>query len=208
MGHEADLPSLAAPALRGYGLTGLAAVLVLAGLIWLALRFVRPVRSVGARRSAQRRIARHPRLAGVMARRRATGRFGGLPATLLAAAFLCVLSLWIGSVLHWLAVAPAGQLDIRIAQQMHALWTPFLLRATAHVTALGDNRLVIVVTLAVVVWMLVRGRRDLALAMAVAVVGNAISVTVLKLVFQRDRPAFAYFAESTNSFPSGHGAIS
>ncbi|WP_370225400.1 bifunctional DedA family/phosphatase PAP2 family protein [Pararhodobacter marinus] len=196
-----------------------AVALLVGGLVWLARRILRflPVvlavlatalRAVLDMPPVRGWIVRHPRLSGLIAGRFATDRFAGLPATVLALVFGYIFAIWVRSVLDWMTAAPIVAIDTRIANLMHGLWTPGLLRVVAHVTALGDTRLVAAITAAMLLFLILRGRRGLALALAVGVGGNALTVTVLKLIFQRERPPFHYFVESTNSFPSGHAAIS
>ena len=197
----------------------LAMLLGIGGLIWLVARALRlmpfvlsvtasAARAIVAYPQVQAFAARHPRLSAFVERRLRPGAFSGLPASVLALVFVYVLSIWAGSVLDWLTLAPIVEVDVRVANLMHAFWNPVALRLATHVTALGDTRTVIALTVALAVWTLFRGRRDLGLGLVVAVVGNALTVTTLKLIFHRDRPAFAYFVETTNSFPSGHAAIS
>ncbi|MBN8292650.1 VTT domain-containing protein [Rhodobacter sp. NTK016B] len=196
-----------------------AVALVVGGLVWLARRILRflpfvldvlatALRAVLDMPPVKSWIARHPRLSGFVAGRFATDQFAGLPATVLAVVFGYIFAIWVRSVLDWMTAAPIVAIDTRIANLMHGLWTPGLLRIVAHITALGDTRLVVVCTAAMLAFLILRGRRGLALALTVGVAGNALSVTVLKLIFQRERPPFHYFVESTNSFPSGHAAIS
>ncbi|MCB1389403.1 MAG: LssY C-terminal domain-containing protein [Rhodobacteraceae bacterium] len=197
----------------------LAVVLGLGLLVWLVARALRLVpfvlsvaapvgRAIAADARVQALARRHPRLAAFVGGRLRPGRFSGLPATVLAAVFVYVLTIWAGSVLDWLTAAPVVAVDFRVANLMHAFWNPGALRLATHVTALGDTRVVALLTVALVVWNVLRGRTALAMGLSVAVAGNALTVTALKLIFRRDRPAFAYFVETTNSFPSGHAAIS
>lgn len=194
-------------------------LVVVLGLVWLVRRilrlwpFLRSVAAAVLRGFLQMPLVRvwidrHPRASGFIAARFSTDDFTGLPVTMLTAVFLYVFGIWVGSVFDWLTAAPIVAIDTRVANLLHAFWTPGLLRAATWVTALGDTHLVAALSMALVIALAARGRLALALAMIVAVAGNAVSVTVLKLIFQRERPPFAYFAESTNSFPSGHAAIS
>ena len=194
-------------------------VAALALLWWFVLRLQRLlpfVLSVG--RSVLRAVAenpdvaawsaRHPNLARGLARRLDTARFGGLPASFLALVFAYILVIWLGSVFDFLTADPIVQADQRIANLVHSFWTPTLLRVFAHITALGDWRVVLPMFVAALVWLLVHRRDGLALGLGLGVAGDLLSVAALKAIFHRPRPDLAYFAEATNSFPSGHAAIS
>ena len=150
----------------------------------------------------------HPGLARFTARRFETGRFAGLPATFLAVVFVYILFIWAGGVFDFLTADPIVQADERIAALVHAFWTPGALRLAAHVTALGDPRVVPALWLLALGWLVLRASRDLAAGLATSVIGNLVSVTLLKALFDRPRPALAYFAETSNSYPSGHAANS
>lgn len=152
--------------------------------------------------------ARHPRLAGLIGSRLDMHRFGGLTATLLALVMIYIFVIWLGVVLDFLMSRGVVQIDMRLAELIHAFWSPALLRFFAHVTALGDWRVVTPLLLAVLGLLYLRRRADLALGLGSALVGNLASVWLLKRIFDRPRPELAYFVETSGSFPSGHAAIS
>ncbi|MCW1930694.1 bifunctional DedA family/phosphatase PAP2 family protein [Pararhodobacter zhoushanensis] len=196
-----------------------AVLLALAALIWLVMRAIRLfpfVRSVGqsvlralaGNPQVQALQARFPRTNALLARRLDSGRFAGLPLTLLGVVFVYVFAVWVGSVADWLTAAPIVAIDTRLSNLAHSFWSPGILRVVMHITALGDSRVVTALAVALAVWLVLKGRRDLVLGLVVAVVGNALSVSILKRVFDRPRPEFAYFLETSSSFPSGHAAIS
>jgi membrane protein DedA with SNARE-associated domain/membrane-associated phospholipid phosphatase len=196
---------------------GLAAALAL--LWWLVLRVERlapfvlsvgrsVVQAIAANPDVAAWSARHPGIARLLARRLDTGHFNGLPATFLGLVFGYILLVWLGSVFDFLTADPIMQVDERVANLIHAFWTPAFLRVAAHITALGDGRVILALFVAVAGWLLFTGRRDLAAGLATSVIGNVASVALLKVIFDRPRPALAYFAETSHSFPSGHAAIS
>ena len=214
-----DVLTRFSPVFTRLALLALALSVALALMWWLSVRmgrllpFVLSVgRSVvGAVRENPDVAAwagRHPRLAGTLGHRLDSSRFGGLAATFLGLVFLYILFIWVGSVFDFLTADPIMQADTRVANLVHALWSPALLRVAAHVTALGDWRVVGALLVAAGGWLIVRGYNGLALGMVVAVVGDLASVGALKAIFDRPRPELAYFVESSGSFPSGHAAIS
>lgn len=196
-----------------------AVLLLLAVLWWLIIRIERSLpfvlsilRSIAQAVATNPDVAawgaRHPKLAGFIAHRFDASRASGLTATLLGAAILYVLIIWAGSALDFLMAEPIVLADARLANLIHAFWTPWLLKTAAHVTALGDWRVVASLMVAALAGLWLRRRPDLMLGLTAAVAGNVVSVAILKGIFHRPRPELAYFVETSGSFPSGHAAIS
>lgn len=180
-------------------------------LVRLLPRMVPVVQALGARVAAHPRAqtlaGRHPALTQFLTARFAQGRFDGLPLTALAAVFAYLATLWLDGLFDFMHFADVRQLDARLAELIHVFWTPGLLRLAAHVTALGDWRVVVSLGLSALIWLGLRGRRDLALGLAFAVAGNQATVTLMKTLFGRPRPELARFVETSGSFPSGHAAV-
>lgn len=207
------------PMLTRIAALGIGVFAALALIWWLVIRIERMmpvlvsvgrsvVRAVGETPEVAAWSGRHPGVTQFAARRFETGRVSGLPATFLGIIFSYILLVWAGGVFDFLTADPIVQADERIAALVHTFWTPGALRLAAHVTALGDSQVVLPLGILAVGWLVLRDRRDLAVGLAVSVAGNAVTVMALKALFDRPRPALAYFAETTNSFPSGHAAIS
>ncbi len=150
--------------------------------------------------------ARHPRAAKVIARRLDPER--GLLTTAVTALLLYLCAVFIDGAFDLAFVPGTDALDQRIANLAHAFWTPGGLSLAAWVTQAGHVPVAALVALGAVLGLAFWGRRAAALGLATAVAGNALTVTLLKLAFGRARPSLAYFLESSNSFPSGHAAIS
>lgn len=78
------------------------------------------------------------------------------------------------------------------------------------VTALGGAAILVVLTVAVVAYLLLRRDTSTALLVAIAALGAQLASATLKLTFDRPRPdlvpAFTYVY--TASFPSGHAMLS
>lgn len=150
--------------------------------------------------------ARHPRAAKVAAARLDPER--GLLTTAVLALLIYLCGVFIDGAFDLAFVPGTAALDQRIANLAHAFWTPGGLSLAAWVTQAGHVPVAALVALGAVLGFALRGRRAAALGLASAVVGNAVTVTLLKLAFGRARPSLAYFLESSHSFPSGHAAIS
>lgn len=225
LGHVAfgyflgDVITRIGPIATRLALLGAAVLVALAVLWWLVIRIERLLPFVlSILRAIARAIAsapevaawsgRHPRLAGFIAHRFDAGRASGLTATLLGAAILYVLAVWISSALDFLMAEPIVQADTRLASLIHAFWSPWLLKTAAHITALGDWRVVASLMAAALAVLWLRRRADLMLGLLASVAGNVATVAILKRIFDRPRPDLAYFVETSGSFPSGHAAIS
>ena len=78
------------------------------------------------------------------------------------------------------------------------------------ITALGGPTVVTLITVAVIGFLLIDGKRFAALLMLASVGGGAVLSSVLKLGIDRPRPDLvAHLVEvSTASFPSGHAMLS
>lgn len=196
-----------------------AVTLVVVVLWWLVIRIERRlpfVLSVG--RSVMRAVGenpdvgawaeRHPRIARFIAGRFDTTRFAGLSATLLGLALIYIFTIWLGTIFDFLMAEPIVQADTRLANLIHAFWNPTLLRVFSHITALGDWRLVVMLFAAALGWLWVHRRRDLAIGLTIALLGDVITVTILKIIFHRPRSTLGFFVETSGSFPSGHAAVS
>ncbi len=196
-----------------------AVVLAVALLWWLVLRIERMlpfilsvgrsiIKAIGDNRDVRAWALRHPRMSRFAGSRFGTSRFSGLPATLLAIASVYIFVVWLVSVAEFLMADPIVQADVRLANLIHIFWTPGLLRFFAHVTALGDMRVVGLLYVVFLALLFAWRRRDLAIGMTVSLAGDVATVTLLKAIFHRPRPVLAYFMETSGSFPSGHAAIS
>ena len=194
-------------------------MLVLFVLWWLVVRIERMLpfvlsvlrsmaHAVAENEDVQAWAGRHPRFAAFIAHRFDASQFSGLTVTLLAGAILYVLAVWIEATTSFLSAEAIVQADTRLANLIHAFWTPWLLKSFTYITALGDPRVVALVMVAALIWLWGRKRADLMLGLTLSVIGNVATVALLKQIFHRPRPELAYFVETSGSYPSGHAAIS
>ncbi len=132
-------------------LFGLVILLAVALLWYLTIRIIRMLpfalsvvksmlKAAGENPDMRRWIARHPRAARFLSNRVDTSHFFGLTATLLSAAFLYILFIWAGTVFDFLMLDPVRQIDMRLANLIHAFWTPELLRVFTLITTFGGAR--------------------------------------------------------------------
>jgi undecaprenyl-diphosphatase len=87
---------------------------------------------------------------------------------------------------------------------------PWLREVGLDLTAMGSFTVLLVVSGAVVGFLLLQRRRRLALLITVAVLGGMLLNSGLKLLFSRERPSVVPHLREvlTPSFPSGHAALS
>jgi undecaprenyl-diphosphatase len=207
------------PMMTRIGLFAAVLLLVLGLLWWIILRIIRltPValsilssmgQAVLENPQVRSWSAAHPRTSAFLAHRVDPGRFSGLTATLLGAAALYILGVWVGTVFDFLMLDPIVLVDERVANLIHAFWSPGLLRASAHVTGLADWRVVLPLAVATLAGLVAWRRFDLLIGLAVTLSGELASVAVLKRIFDRPRSELGFFVETSGSFPSGHAALS
>ena len=151
-------------------------------------------------------IARHPNLFRFLAARVSLATFRGLPTTLLGLAFLYFLGLYAELALEVAGGGPIVEADTRLSNLLYAFRDDRLIRFFSIVTGLGQWRAIGIVALAATALLWVWDRRAYIPALWLVLTGNQITVTVLKLIFARARSDYAVYAESSYSFPSGHGA--
>lgn len=85
----------------------------------------------------------------------------------------------------------------------------WVLEAVRDITALGSFPVLGLVVIAALIFLLLTGKRVIALLLAVSVVGGTIVSSVLKEFIGRPRPSIEHAAEVfTASFPSGHALVS
>jgi undecaprenyl-diphosphatase len=100
------------------------------------------------------------------------------------------------------------EIDQSLSTFLLALRDPFAIKVFSYITAFGDATVITALLISLIVAFATLQRWSAAIAITVAVLGNVATVVVLKSFFARPRPDFAYFIETTGSFPSGHAAIS
>jgi membrane-associated phospholipid phosphatase len=100
--------------------------------------------------------------------------------------------------------------DEQILLAINSISSPLLNYIITVITFFGGFAFVLLVTCAIAVFFARRHKWRPAIFAAFAVGGVGVSNSILKLIFQRDRPDLWEWviSESTYSFPSGHSALS
>ncbi len=196
------------------------AVLLLLAVLWFAvvkLRkalpfFISVLRSVASaiknNPDVRALIERHPILFRFLSERVSRESFAGLPVTILASAFVYFLFLYASSTLDFVMQSQIVALDIRVANLLAAFRDPALVRFFTVFTALGSWKVIALLAISVSAVLLLHRRQHYLPGLWLALIGNQLTVTLLKNIFARPRPEMAVFAESSYSFPSGHSAAS
>ena len=203
---------------RAAVLTGivLLALLILWSILYSALKLLplawtvvsAVLRNLADIPAVRRWIETHPRAARWIEARLDRTTFSGLTLSLLAVIFIYIGAIWLDSVFEFVVGDPLLQLDTRLAELIHHFQSPGPIRLAAFITGFGGWQVVLPLVAAALLLLLTEGRRGLAAGLVVSVVGNTLSVAVLKLVFRRSRSPLGFFAETSGSFPSGHAAAS
>jgi undecaprenyl-diphosphatase len=144
-------------------------------------------------------------------------RLSTVEASALAAIGLLGASLWLflsiaGAVVEGETTAWDRRLllALRNAADPAIPWGPAWVQEMARdFTALGGVAVLTLMTLAVIGYLLLAGKRNAAIAVLVAVAGGLILSTLLKLGFNRARPDLVPYGAVvyTRSFPSGHSMM-
>lgn len=102
----------------------------------------------------------------------------------------------------------AGRLDQLFSEAVRSSTDEPTLQVFAWITRLGDTVTLTLLCMVVATVLLARCRRGLALGWVLAVAGNALLNTTLKVMFERTRPAHdsALVQAGGWSFPSGHSS--
>jgi membrane protein DedA with SNARE-associated domain/membrane-associated phospholipid phosphatase len=196
------------------------AVLLAIALMWFAVVKLRKAlpfcisvfRSVGLavrdNPDVRALVERHPILFRFLSERMSRVSFAGLPVTILASAFVYFLFLYASSTLDFVRQGQIVAADVRVASLLSAFRDHGLVWFFTVVTAFGYWKVVAVLGITASVLMWLRRRLHYLPGLWLTVIGNQLTVTLLKNIFARPRPEMAVYAESSYSFPSGHSAAS
>ena len=161
-----------------------------------------------ASRPVRRFAARHPRIADLVLARFETAEFYGLTATILSILFLYLLGAYLDSVYDFMRAGDGVALDDRLASLLYVLRDPRLIAVFGWITQFGGWKVVTVLLVGASASLVALRRRELVAGLWITVVGNQITVALLKSFFGRERSLLGYFVETSGSFPSGHAASS
>ncbi len=169
---------------------------------------VKIFRNISAKPGVQRFAGRHPILTGTLKSRLHTGKFSGLPLSLMAFAFLYVLLALMGVIEDIVGQETIVAFDIRFENLLFVYRSPILVKIFLWITLLGKAK--IVLSLAVVVSFLfwLWRKREYILPLWITTSGCYLFIILGKIVLHRLRPTgIGVYDETFFSFPSGHATI-
>lgn len=134
--------------------------------------------------------------------------FGGFPliSILVAAGMFGIL--FLSGTLDLARQGPVALLDDSIAKTMAGLRQAGVIRFFSVVTAFGSWMPVFTLAVAVSAVLWINHRRAYLPGLWLTLIGNQLTVTLLKSLFARPRSGLAIYLETSGSFPSGHSAVS
>jgi membrane protein DedA with SNARE-associated domain/membrane-associated phospholipid phosphatase len=151
--------------------------------------------------------ARHPVFFRFMKKRFARDSFRGLPATVLAIAFVYVLALFGGIIEDLITSDPIVGADVRLAHLLAVFRNPISTKVFFWVTVLGKWQIITVFAISVMASLWLLNHRRYILPLLVAIMGSNAFTQLGKLLFHRPRPQSALYVEHSFSFPSGHATV-
>lgn len=98
-------------------------------------------------------------------------------------------------------------IDHIVASSVMSLHQPALDVVFALITTAGDVAVTTIVTIALLLWLLLKQPVQHFWLLLITTVGSAVSVEILKTVVARPRPELALLPLESFSFPSGHATI-
>ncbi|MBC7740051.1 MAG: phosphatase PAP2 family protein [Candidatus Saccharibacteria bacterium] len=145
---------------------------------------------------------------GFLTDRMAVNAITGLPLTMLVLASGFFLTFYATGILG--AASPNWMVrsDMTLAGVLADMRTPWLVGFFAIITAFGYWAVIFTLIAAASILLWLRGQSHCLVGLWIAVLGNQVTVTALKMLFRRARPDLGLFDEHSFSFPSGHAAIS
>lgn len=153
-------------------------------------------------------LKRHPKTVHRVVARFDRSTFTGLPLTFLSLLIIYIGVVWIDTAMDFALDASMAALDMRLAELIHQFWSPAPIRIASWITIPGGVRVVAPLVAVTLIWLVLAGQRPLATGLTVSVMGNTLTVSLLKHAFGRSRSPLGYFVETSGSFPSGHAAVS
>lgn len=99
-------------------------------------------------------------------------------------------------------------IDENLALLMRSLWNPYYINAMTFITNIANSKSIIFLAFGLLVFLAINRSWVFFFGLIISVLGDVLTVTVLKHLIARPRPTAMYYLETSYSFPSGHAGIS
>ena len=147
---------------------------------------------------------KYPKLDVIMSRRFDLRDFHGLSLTFLWVVIGCMLVLFIASAEAVATLNSIVSIDYFISAQMSLLRDSDVVGFFVLITSFASTPIAVLVVLFVAVNCWVKQQRYIIVGLLIATLGSTAFTSLLKYLFQRERPANSLLVVQTYSFPSGH----
>ena len=137
-----------------------------------------------------------------------TDYLGGFPLLTTVIVLGLLVVLYFTQTLDLSAQGSIAVLDDRLLNAVAGWRSTALIRVFADITIFGSWLLIFLMAAAASLFLWISARTRYLPGLWLALLGNQLSVTLLKSLFARPRPALATYLETSGSFPSGHSAAS
>ncbi|WP_298869913.1 phosphatase PAP2 family protein [uncultured Psychrobacter sp.] len=147
---------------------------------------------------------KYPKLDVIMSRRFDLRDFHGLSLTFLWVVIGCMLVLFIALAEAVATLNSIVSIDYFISAQMSLLRDSDVVGFFVLITSFASTPIAVLVVLFVAVNCWVKQQRYIIVGLLIATLGSTAFTSLLKYLFQRERPANSLLVVQTYSFPSGH----
>ena len=147
---------------------------------------------------------KYPKLDVIMSRRFDLRDFYGLSLTFLWVVIGCILVLFIVLAEAVATLNSIVSIDYFISAQMSLLRDSDVVGFFVLITSFASTPIAVLVVLFVAVNCWVKQQRYIIVGLLIATLGSTAFTSLLKYLFQRERPANSLLVVQTYSFPSGH----
>ena len=153
-------------------------------------------------------FGRHPALAVFLKKRVDLSKFSGLMLTILALLLVYAVVSFISTAIAVFVIGNAINIDLSLANLLHAFRNPLLVKIFLWITLLGNWRIVAATTLVVLVLFWLWNKKNYITPFLVSVGGSFVTSAIFKYIWHRPRPLeVAVYIEKSWSFPSGHAVL-
>jgi len=165
-------------------------------------------RDISAKPGVQQFVRKHPDFAGVLHDRLNTGKFSGLPFSLMIIAFLYVLLALMGVIEDIVSQETIVVFDSRFENLLYVYRSPILVKIFLWITLLGKAKIIFSLSLVFSLLFWIWRKRDYILPLWISLCGSYLFFFFGKIALHRQRPAgIGVYDETFFSFPSGHATI-